>query len=169
MKKMLTLLVAIPLLFISCKKEDRCPYSESGASASTAERTYLANYLAANSLVAVEHTSGVYYNISEPGTGNSPSICSNITAKYTGSLIPGGNIFDSTPAGSAGANFTLGEVIVGWQKMLPLLKRGGKITLYIPPSLAYGNRDVTDRQQPPNVIIPANSYLKFEIELVNVQ
>jgi len=166
MKKMLTLLVAIPLLFISCKKDDRCPYSESGASASTAERTYLANYLAANSLVAVEHTSGVYYNISVPGTGNSPSICSNVTAKYTGSLIPSGNVFDSTPAGSAGISFTLGQLIVGWQKVLPLIKRGGKITLYIPPSLGYGNQDISNQG---NVIIPANSHLKFEIELVNVQ
>ncbi|HSN61273.1 MAG TPA: FKBP-type peptidyl-prolyl cis-trans isomerase [Ferruginibacter sp.] len=166
MKKMLTLLVAIPLLFISCKKEDKCPYSESGASASTAERTYLANYLAANSIAAIEHTSGVYYNIAAPGAGKSPSICSNITAKYTGSLIPSGNVFDGTPAGSAGISFTLGQLIVGWQKVLPLLKTNGKITLYIPPSLGYGNQDISDQG---NVIIPANSYLKFEIELVNVQ
>jgi len=169
MKRILLLMIAAPLLFISCKKKDQCPYSESGATATASERAFLANYISSNNIVALEHSSGVFYNISLPGTGASPSICSNVTARYTGSLVSNGNVFDGTPAGSPGINFTLGQLIVGWQKVLPLLKAGGRISLYIPPSLGYGNRDVTDQQQPPNVIIPANSYLKFEIELVNVQ
>ncbi len=161
------LVIALPLLWMSCKKTDTCPYSESGASATASERSFLANYVSTNNLTALEHSSGVFYNITAPGTGASPTICSNVTARYTGSLVSNGNVFDSTPAGSPGINFTLGQLIVGWQKVLPLLKTGGKITLYIPPSLGYGSRDIQDQQQ--NVIIPANSYLKFEIELVNVQ
>ncbi len=167
MKKILFLIIALPLLFISCKKEDTCPYSQSSATATAAEIAFLANYVSSNSIAAIEHSSGVFYTIASPGTGAAPSICSNVTARYTGSLMSNGNIFDATPAGSPGINFTLGQLIVGWQKVLPLLKAGGRITLYIPPSLGYGNRDVRDQQQ--NVVIPANSYLKFEIELVNVQ
>jgi len=169
MKKIMFLMIATSLLFFSCKKEDQCPYSESAATATASERAFLANYVSSNNIIALEHSSGVFYTISVPGTGVSPSICSNVTARYTGSLVSNGTVFDSTPAGSPGINFTLGQLIVGWQKVLPLLKEGGKITLYIPPSLGYGSRDVSDQQQPPNVIIPANSYLKFEIELVNVQ
>ena len=160
-------MVVLPLFFSSCKKKDLCPYSESGVSATAAERTYLQNYLSTNSIPALEHTSGVYYNITTAGSGTAPSICSNITAKYTGSIIPTGTIFDSTPAGSSGASFTLGQLIVGWQKVLPLIKNTGKITLYIPPSMGYGQQNVRDNAG--NIVIPGNSYLKFEIELVNVQ
>lgn len=163
------LMIAAPLLFISCKKEDKCPYSQSGATASASERAFLTTTVSGIVPVPVEHSSGVFYNISVVGTGASPSVCSNITVRYKGSLIPNGNVFDSTAAGSPGINFTLGQLIVGWQKVLPLIKEGGKITMYIPPSLGYGSRDVTDGQRPPNVIIPANSYLKFEVELVSVQ
>ncbi len=160
-------MIAAPLLFLSCKKEDKCPYSQSNASASASERAYLTSYMSTNSITALEHSSGVFYNISLPGTGASPSICSNVTARYTGSLMSNGSVFDVTPAGSPGINFTLGQLIVGWQKVLPLVKAGGKVTLYIPPSLGYGSSDRTNQQGA--VVIPANSYLKFDIELVNVQ
>lgn len=161
------LMIAAPLLFISCKKEDKCPYSQSGATASVSERAYLASYVSTNNITAVEHSSGVYYTIDAAGTGAAPSICSNVTARYTGSLMSNGAIFDGTAAGSPGINFTLGQLIVGWQKVLPLIKEGGKITMYIPPSLGYGGADRTNAQGV--VVIPANSYLKFEVELVNVQ
>ncbi|MEY3433469.1 MAG: hypothetical protein RL131_1405, partial [Bacteroidota bacterium] len=41
---------------------------------------------------------------------------------------------------------------------LPLINAGGKIKLYLPPSLGYGSRAVGS--------IPANSVLIFEITLV---
>jgi len=166
MKQLLILLIVAPLMFISCKKEDKCPYSESGVTATAAERTYLLDYVTANNISAVEHTSGVFYSINTAGAGESPTVCSNVTVRYTGSLIPGGTVFD-TNAGTSGSNFTLGQLIGGWQKVLPLIKRGGSITLYIPPSLGYGQQNVRD--QTGNVIIPGNSYLKFNIELINVQ
>jgi FKBP-type peptidyl-prolyl cis-trans isomerase FkpA len=167
MKQFFSLSAAIFILFTSCKKQDRCPYTDSGISASTTERTYLQNYLSTNSIAALEHTSGVFYNIALAGSGAIPSICSTITVKYSGSIIPSGTVFDATTAGSSGSNFTLGELITGWQKALPLIKSGGKITLYIPPSLGYGQQNTRDNNG--NIIIPGNSYLKFEIELVNVQ
>lgn len=166
MNKILTGLVGVILLMSSCKKEDKCPYNESGLSATAAERTYLQNYVTTNSLTATEHSSGVFYNISVPGTGGNPSICSNIQVFYEGFVLGNTTSFDGN-LGTSGNNFTLGELIVGWQKVLPLLKSGGKITLYIPPSLGYGANDV--RGNGGVVVIPANSYLKFEIELVNIQ
>ncbi len=167
MKNLFVLLIAFPILFLSCKKTDKCPFADSELSASTVERTYLQNHLSTSSIVAVEHASGVFYTITSPGSGTSPTICSNITAKYSGTLIPSGTVFDSTPASSQGASFSLGQLIVGWQKVLPLLKNGGKITLYIPPSLGYGQQNIRDNFG--NMVIPGNSYLKFDIELVNVQ
>ena len=166
MKQLFLLLLAVPLLFSACKKEDKCPYTESSASATAQERLDLQAYLTVNSISAIEDPSGVYYNITPQGTGANPSICSNVTVKYTGSLIPTGSIFDSTPAGSS-TSFTLGQLIVGWQKVLPQLKMGGKITMYIPPSLGYGSNPV--RNSNGVIVIPANSYLQFDVELINVQ
>ncbi len=166
MKRFLVLLLAVPFLFSSCKKEDKCTFTVSAAIAPSSEKTYLRNYLSGNSITAMEDSSGFFYTITQAGTGSTPTVCSYVSAKYTGSFIPGGAIFDATPAGSPGSNFSLGEVIAGWQKGLPLIKNGGKITLYIPPSLAYGSRNYPSDT---NIRIPANSYLKFEIELVNVQ
>ncbi|HEY8688210.1 MAG TPA: FKBP-type peptidyl-prolyl cis-trans isomerase, partial [Chitinophagaceae bacterium] len=75
-----------------------------------------------------------------------------------------GAVFDPTPGSGLNhrtATFTLGQVIVGWQKGLPLIRAGGMITLYIPPSLGYGSS--------PFGSIPANSILIFDIELIDVQ
>ncbi|MBC7867268.1 MAG: FKBP-type peptidyl-prolyl cis-trans isomerase [Gloeobacteraceae cyanobacterium ES-bin-316] len=164
MKQVLVLLIAMPLLFMSCKKEDKCPYTDSAASASTTERDFLR---ANSSATAIEHPSGVFYEITSPGSGNAPGLCSTVTVRYTGTLIPTGARFDGTDVGEPGRNFTLGELLLGWKKVLPLLKAGGKMTLYIPPSLGYGDKDRVNNQQ--QVIIPANSYLKFVIDLDNVQ
>lgn len=165
MKKTGLIIIAAIFLF-SCKKDDKCAFTDSSASASTAERTYISDYLAANSLTATQHTSGVFYAISDSGTGASPTVCSGITVKYTGRFLNSGQVFDYFTA-PEGRFFLLGQLIVGWQKSLAILKTGGKITLYVPPSLGYGSNNVTD----PNtgvVVIPANSYLKFDIDLMGV-
>jgi len=60
----------------------------------------------------------------------------------------------------------LGATILAWQKGIPLLKRGGEIKLYIPPSLGYGYTDLVDRNTNA-VIIPANSTLLFDVKLLD--
>jgi FKBP-type peptidyl-prolyl cis-trans isomerase FkpA len=74
-----------------------------------------------------------------------------VRATYIGKLT-NGNQFD---AGTA--DFGLNQVIRGWTNGIPLIKQGGKIHLYIPPSLGYGNQ----AQGP----IPANSILIFDVTL----
>jgi peptidylprolyl isomerase/FKBP-type peptidyl-prolyl cis-trans isomerase FklB len=58
-------------------------------------------------------------------------------------------------------------VIAGWQEALPLIKKGGGITLYSPPSLGYGSKSVEDTAG--HVLIPANSNLVFRVVLADVQ
>ena len=76
-------------------------------------------------------------------------------------MFTNGNIFDQTEANPA--TFLLGNLILGWKLGLPLIKPGGSIILYLPPSLAYGDNP------DPRSGIPPNSVLIFEIKLVSVQ
>ena len=60
----------------------------------------------------------------------------------------------------------LSNLIAGWHRGLPQIGVGGKITLYIPPSLAYGPDAIYNQGVE---VIPANAYMIFDIELLNIQ
>jgi FKBP-type peptidyl-prolyl cis-trans isomerase FkpA len=160
MKKISILLLASLTLMISCSKNDNkaCGYTESIVVAPQSEINALQAYLGTNGIVATQHPSGFFYSIETPGAGVTAGLCNSVTVKYVGKLT-NGTIFDQTT--TSPATFTLRDLIVGWQKGLPLIKPGGKIHLYIPPSLGYG---ATANGQ-----IPANSNLIFDMELVAVQ
>lgn len=98
------------------------------------------------------------------GAGATAEAGDMVTVNYVGALTDG-TIFDaSANHGSTGFTFSLGagEVIRGWDQGVLGMKEGGKRKLVIPAELAYGNRAIGD-------VIPANSTLVFEVELVKVQ
>lgn len=98
------------------------------------------------------------------GTGAVAQAGDTVTVNYVGSLT-NGTVFDaSADHGSQGFTFTLGagQVIKGWDEGIVGMKVGGKRTLVIPASLAYGDRAVGN-------VIPANSTLVFQVELMKVQ
>jgi FKBP-type peptidyl-prolyl cis-trans isomerase FkpA len=113
------------------------------------------NYITANGITATKHSSGMYYQIIEPGSGATPTVNSTVKANYTGKFT------NNTSFDGRVASFPLGDVIVGWQIGIPLIKQGGKIKLIIPPYLAYGCNDFRG--------IPGNSVLVFDVELLEVQ
>jgi FKBP-type peptidyl-prolyl cis-trans isomerase len=110
------------------------------------------------------------------GTGATAAAGDTVVVEYTGALT-NGTVFDSSvgkpafaipgvtcPAGStAGLCLTLGagQVIKGWDQGIVGMKEGGKRTLLIPASLAYG-------AQSPSPSIPPNSNLVFEVQLLKV-
>jgi FKBP-type peptidyl-prolyl cis-trans isomerase FkpA len=74
-------------------------------------------------------------------------------------------VFDSSEKmGNKPIEFPLGvgQVIPGWDKGIALLNKGSKATLLIPSSLAYGQRGAGQD-------IPADSPLRFDVELVDVK
>ncbi len=90
-----------------------------------------------------------------------------VTANYTG-MLEDGKVFD-TSIGRAPFTFPLGQgmVIQGWEKGIEGMKVGGKRRLIISPQLGYGSVDMKDGAG--NIIIPANSTLIFDVELLDVK
>lgn len=156
MRKIWLILLLAPLFLAPACKKDKCDLQESSLVASAAEIAVIQNYLTANSLTATQHSSGIFYSISSEGSGDSPNLCSSITVKYKGMLL-NGSVFDES---TTNVSFPLINLIVGWQKGLPLITKGGRIRLYIPPSLGYGSASQSG--------IPGNSTLIFDIDLVGV-
>ncbi len=119
-------------------------------------------FLAANAKKTgiITTASGLQYKVLKTGTGASPTRASRVKVHYTGTLISG-KVFDSSVTRGTPATFTVGQVIKGWQEALTLMKPGGKLKVFIPPALGYGKRG-----SPP--VIPPNSALIFEIELLDI-
>jgi FKBP-type peptidyl-prolyl cis-trans isomerase len=104
--------------------------------------------------------SGLQYQVLAEGKGKSPTPTDRVTVHYTGKLTDG-NVFDSSVQRGQPATFGVNQVIPGWTEALQLMKEGDKWLLYIPYSLAYG-----ERGSPPQ--IPPFSTLIFEVELLKV-
>lgn len=120
-------------------------------------------YLRDNQIFNAQGTvDGIYYTVSEVGQGRVAVPGDYVTVHYTGTLLDGSK-FDSSKDRNSPFSFQIGtnRVIQGWEKGIPLFPVGGKGTLYLPSSLAYGERAVGGR-------IPANSPLIFEIEMLDV-
>lgn len=96
------------------------------------------------------------------GTGETAVPGKKVTVNYVGTLTNGSK-FDSSYDRNQPFSFTLGagEVIEGWDLGVEGMKVGGKRKLIIPPSLGYGSSDLG--------VIPPNSTLTFEVELLEVE
>ncbi len=160
MKKWILFFIAVGIVIVSCKKTKDCTVLPPTKVASSTEITNIQNFLASNGITnATQLPSGMYYVLNQGG-GESPNLCSNITLTYKGNVFGVVKAFDSTNTGAT-ATFPLNNLIAGWQLVLPLVKSGGSVTLFIPPSLGYGASS-------PSPSLPANSYLKFDINLISV-
>ena len=104
--------------------------------------------------------SGLVYEIVQPGTGAFPKATDVVKVHYTGTLIDG-SVFDSSVQRGEPAEFGLDQVIPGWTEGLQKVNVGGKIKLYVPPQLAYG-----DEGRPG---IPPAATLVFDVELLEIK
>lgn len=166
MFKVFGFFIVLSVLSAGCDKDNKsiCNYDPCALVAPTGEVNDLEDYLDSENITGlVKHCSGFYYEIITPGSGFAPGVCNTVYVKYTGKLT-NGNTFDSNQNGTA---FQLSGLIDGWKKAIPMLKPGGKIKLYLPPTLGYGSEEIRE-QYTNNLLIPANSILIFDIELIAV-
>ncbi|WP_166423429.1 FKBP-type peptidyl-prolyl cis-trans isomerase [Paraglaciecola sp. 20A4] len=96
------------------------------------------------------------------GSGKAIERGALITVNYRGYLEDGSE-FDSSYKNDAPFQIVLSNkrVIQGWILGLKGMKEGGKRKLWVPASLAYGERQIGN-------MIPSNANLTFEIELLEV-
>src|SRR5206468_4918531 len=105
--------------------------------------------------------SGLQYKLEKEGTGAQPKATDMVTVNYRGTLIDGTE-FDSSYKRGQPAKFPVNGVIKGWTEALQLMKQGSKYQLFIPSTLAYGERAMGPDIGP-------NSTLIFEVELQDVK
>lgn len=108
----------------------------------------------------IELPSGLRYEVVQPGSGPAPKSNEIVRVHYTGTLIDG-TVFDSSVQRGEPAEFPLDGVIPGWTEGLQKISKGGKIKLYVPPQLAYGD-DARGN-------IPPASTLVFDVEMLDIK
>jgi len=106
--------------------------------------------------------SGLQYKILTAGTGPKPTTTDMVVCNYRGTLL-NGTEFDSSYKRGEPATFPIAGVIKGWTEALPMMPVGSKWQLFIPADLAYGERS------PNPDVIPPNSTLIFEVELLSIK
>lgn len=105
--------------------------------------------------------SGLQYEVVKSAEGPQPTANDVVTVHYEGSLTDG-TVFDSSIKRGSPIDLPVGGVIPGWVEGLQLMHVGEKYKLYIPSELAYG-------EQSPSPLIPANSVLVFDLELLGIK
>lgn len=112
-------------------------------------------YISKNDLNTVELDKGVQIAIHDPGSDKKPNPDSDVIVNYIGKMT-NELVFDE----GENASFNLSNLIEGWRIGLLELGEGGSCTLIIPAEVAYGDTG--------QGIIPPNTPLVFEIELITV-
>ncbi|MDB5236455.1 MAG: hypothetical protein JWR44_3448 [Hymenobacter sp.] len=113
---------------------------------------------------------GVRFLFHERGMGPLPKAGSRVGIRYTG-FLPDGHVFDASAATGGLWRFRVGrrEVIIGLDEVLPFLPAGSRARVWIPAALAYDTRGVRHPDDSSRFLIPPNTDLVFELEVVNVR
>ena len=116
---------------------------------------------AAPAQTSVTTKSGLVYQSIKEGSGASPAATDTVKVHYRGTFQDGKE-FDSSYKRGEPTEFALNRVIPCWTEAVQLMKPGGKAKLTCPPAIAYGERGAGG-------VIPPNTTLDFEIELLSVR
>jgi len=125
------------------------------------------NYLALNTITtAQKQASGLYFVPGVTNAAAAPTPGKTVSVLYTGKLLDG-TVFDaSSQHNNVPLSFVVGatpkQVIPGFDEGIALMHKGDKATLLIPSNLAYGLAGA-------GTAVPANSVLRFDVEVTNVQ
>lgn len=109
---------------------------------------------------AQKSETGVIYQETAPGNGESPKPTDVVKVHYHGTLRDG-SVFDSSRDRGQPAQFPLNRVIPCWTEAIQKMKVGSKAVLTCPAAVAYGDRGAPPKIQP-------GAALRFEVELLEI-
>jgi FKBP-type peptidyl-prolyl cis-trans isomerase len=104
--------------------------------------------------------SGLQYELLSEGTGEKPGPGDSVLVHYRGETIDG-SVFDSSYESGEPLTIPLDVVIAGWSEGMRMTREGGRVKLYIPSDLAYGENGAGS-------VIGPNAVIIFEVELLAV-
>jgi FKBP-type peptidyl-prolyl cis-trans isomerase FklB len=104
--------------------------------------------------------SGLQYQVLESGDGAKATAEDTVRVNYHGTLIDG-TVFDSSVERGKPAEFSVNGVIPGFREAITNMRVGDRWQVYLPSSLAYGERGAGGTIGP-------NETLIFELELLDV-
>ena len=133
------------------------PCSGSAAQPADAATRYMTSIAAQPGVTLTP--SGLAYKVEKagPAGGVHPRLGDQVRVAYVGRLVDG-TVFDSSDSAGGPVVMTVGALVPGWNEALQLMRPGDDWTLYVPPSLGYG-----DQASGP---IPANSVMIFRMQLL---
>lgn len=149
------------LATISCKKDEPEVQDYSAR-----DKGLITDYLASKNITTAQAQASGLYFLPVLTNANAPKVAvgAYVSVLYTAHLLDAaGTVFDaSSRRNNQPATFVLGanQVIPGFEEGISLMHVGDKAELLIPSALAYGNSTA-------NGTIPANSVVRFEVEVVD--
>ena len=153
------MLLPLAILLIATSALAEPPTSAPSTTSVRDPAAYMAGVVKQPGVVVTD--SGLAYKVVHAGPmgGAHPRLGDQVQVSYEGRLVDG-SVFDSSKSNGGPAVLTVGQLVPGWNEALPLMRPGDDWTLYVPPSLGYG-----DQQSGP---IPANSVMIFRLQLMAI-
>jgi FKBP-type peptidyl-prolyl cis-trans isomerase FklB len=158
-------------VMMAFQNEQRTKREEEARKLAEKNRTEGANFLAANKnkpgvktkqiSLPDGTTADLQYKVITAGTGEMPKSNNTVVVNYTGKLI-NGKEFDSSSKHGGPLKRPANSLIRGWTEALQMMKTGSKWELYVPSSLAYGDRPMGNDIEPGSTLI-------FEMELTGIE
>ncbi len=158
MKKFLAFAIVVSVILIACVKGT----TNTGTTTTctnvdtTSEDPAIQTFCNKDSVTFKRDVSGVYYHITDTGTGVSATSASVINFTYTATLLNG------TILGSGAAQQAISGLIEGFQLMDSYLKLNTHIEMVIPSSLAYGCTGA-------GTVVPSNSVVSYDVIITAIE
>lgn len=113
----------------------------------------------------IKTTSGLKYVYLEKGDGDQAKKGSDVKLEYNAFKTDGKSFNDGKVKYEVGA----GEVIPAWEELLPKMKVGDKVWLYVPGNMGYGKKGMRDPYDDELWLVKPNEDLIYELELLQVK
>jgi len=144
------------------QKEAQAKQMQANQGRMSEEQSILEKYVADKKITVTPTASGLYFMETHKGSGAKVMAGDTVYVKYTGKTLDG-KVFDTSDRSPEPVKFQIGvgQVIKGWDEALTMMNVGGKATLLLPSSIAYGEMGAGEQ-------IPPFTPLLFDVEVYKI-